>query len=352
MFKKLAPLPMSILPVGPVTFESTNDSAGGVAQSPQTPAITDASDDEVANTIILRNPKMDAVSFYNTLKTMGVRVGELSKKVMLRDPHQSAQSYYNALKSLGIKFYEATRKAKKNSTWGKLPPFPKSKKETNGISLLSPLTREVRVLCLDSNFLESAVSDDGIGPTVFKVVLIQEGLGNLRDAHYYTAQALQDAIPMFEGSKCYANHPARDEEENRPERSVRDIIGHFENVHVETIDGRAELRGSLVILANPSFEWARGQIIHSIDYKKKFPDKHFVGLSINASGESIPMDMDHFERTYEVPAACRPKLEEAKTQGVDTVRVVMRLADAVSCDLVTDPGAGGMILDTENTKGG
>src|SRR5690606_38363497 len=94
-------------------------------------------------------------------------------------------------------------------------------------------------------------------PTKFEVVLLQEGLGNSSDGNYYSKEALESSVPIFEGKKCYANHPSKIEDEARPERDVKDIIGHFENIRVEedSKDGRAMLKGDLIILPGSSYDW-------------------------------------------------------------------------------------------------
>jgi hypothetical protein len=178
----------------------------------------------------------------------------------------------------------------------------------------------------------------------FKVILIEEGLGNLGDCFYYTKGALQNAAQLFEGKKCFADHPSSLEEKVRPERSTRDILGHFENVKYEESDGRGCLYADLVVLTNPSFAWAQTLLSTAIGYGAKFQDSDFVGLSINASGEANEIPLEDFMKEAEIPASVLPKLQNAQSQGIPLIRVVTQLKDAVSCDLVTEAGAGGKIL--------
>lgn len=197
----------------------------------------------------------------------------------------------------------------------------------------------------DSHFIEAS-RDDGVGPTKFKVALIQEGLGNLRDCYYYTRQALENAAATaaFEGKKCYADHPSMSEEQDRPERSVRDIIGHFENVHIEEAqDGSAKLVADLVMLPAQAFEWARTLVASAIRYAEKYPDRELVGLSINASGDAAPVAIEDFMKNSALPESAKPKLIKAKEMGVTQVRVVSGIRDAISVDLVTEPGCKGKI---------
>lgn len=179
----------------------------------------------------------------------------------------------------------------------------------------------------------------------FKVLLIEEGLGNLKDCFYYTKQALQNAAQLFEGKKCFADHPTTLEEEVRPERSTRDILGHFENVqYEESEDKRGSLVADLVVLTNPNYAWAQTLLSTAVGYASKFPESEFVGLSINASGQANEVPLEDFMRETEIPASVLPKLQTAQSEGIPIIRVVNRLKDAVSCDMVTEAGAGGKIL--------
>ena len=194
---------------------------------------------------------------------------------------------------------------------------------------------------LETRFREAADTSKG---NRFKAVLIQEGMGNFTDKFYYTAEAIESAVSLFEGKKIYADHPTSIEEQVIPERSVRDVLGHFENCQVvEEDDGHHVLEADVVILPEPEFDWARGLMKHAVDYSKKYPDKDFVGLSINANGEADNKGLEDFIQENKIPAYCLDKLKEALDQGIDSVRVVNKLTAAVSCDLVTEAGAGGRV---------
>jgi len=179
----------------------------------------------------------------------------------------------------------------------------------------------------------------------FEVVLIQEGMGNLKDCFYYTKQSLQGAPSIFEGKKCYADHPSALEENIRPERSTRDILGYYQNVRYdEAEDGRGRLIADLVTVGDPNLSWANSLLATSLQYAQQFTESDFVGLSINANGEADNMPLDEFLKQTQVPPSVMPKLQEAQAQGIDTIRVVSALKDAMSVDLVTDAGAGGRIF--------
>ena len=54
--------------------------------------------------------------------------------------------------------------------------------------------------------------------------------GRSANGRVYTPEVLQQAAPLFEGVKTYANHPTRAEHRERPERSTRDVTGWLTNV--------------------------------------------------------------------------------------------------------------------------
>ena len=45
------------------------------------------------------------------------------------------------------------------------------------------------------------------------------------------------------------------------------------------------------------------------------------------------------------PQGAKPKLAEVLEMGFDSVRVVDNIEDAISCDLVTEAGAGGKVIN-------
>lgn len=177
----------------------------------------------------------------------------------------------------------------------------------------------------------------------FEVTIIEEGLGNFGDCFYYPADALVNYYKIFEGKKMYANHPSAQDEYNRPERDVRDILGYFENVHPEVVDGRTVIKSDFIINEGDSFDWARTLMRETIDYKTKHPDQEYIGVSINASGDAVEKNIDDLLNDPLVPPISKEKLKEAKDKGIETVRYTTKFSDAVSVDLVTAAGAGGKI---------
>lgn len=249
------------------------------------------------------------------------------EELIAQNPNISAATLLNLLKANGYEI--KTKEADTSST--NLAVTRESGAERSG------------TLVFRTRLVEASYKDDGIGPTKFRVILLKEGMGNSRDAYYYSREALISAVAVFEGKKIYSDHPSLTDEETRPERSVRDILGYFESVSVEEQpDGCAALMGDVNIMPDKPYEWARALLRNSVDYSKKFPDKEFVGLSINANGDAQEADINEVLKS--APDGAKEKLSKALEAGTKSVRVVSKIDEAVSCDLVTEAGAGGKII--------
>jgi hypothetical protein len=154
---------------------------------------------------------------------------------------------------------------------------------------------------------------------VFKgVTLIKSGLGNRRDKNYYPPEALKAGVDqgLFEGLRAFADHPDSISEEIQPERSIRDMVGVYENAHFD--NDAQSVRADLRILRHQS--WLSEAIDELID--AGHGDK--IGLSINGRGETEP---------------ARRHLEEAG--GEVEVNELKRFIELRSTDVVTEAGAGG-----------
>jgi hypothetical protein len=162
-----------------------------------------------------------------------------------------------------------------------------------------------------------------------RCVLLSEGLGNLRDRNFYTKAAIVSAVPIFEGRVCFLDHPSATEDRDRPERSVRDLVGYFGDVREGVVtdpDGtqRAALFGTLYFDHSDAGDLAFRKVTAALEYARRFPqsDRHYVGLSINASGVSRPGDIP----------------------GLGSVNLIERIGDAFSADIVTRPARGGRFV--------
>lgn len=304
-----------------------------------------------ARAILVANPQMAASSFFNQLVAAGILTEESAPvvnqtpatpswvewaKQSRAKPKQETDSVSSAPRSMFVGPYEKAKLLGKHLT-GK----------TKAKESAAPSTQ---VRC---RFVEQDYQPDleVVGPSKFRTVLIEEGLGNFRDRFYYTKEALQSAIPLFDGAKIFADHPTMTEEQERPERSVRDMLGHFEQTaYVESDDNRARIEADCYVLPDESYRWARALMREAVQYRDKYPDRNFIGLSINAGGDAETASID--EVISWAPASAQQKLLQAKAQGIDSVRLVKKIESVVSCDLVSEPGAGGRIMQILNAKRG
>jgi hypothetical protein len=317
------------------------------SDSTETPAgqVVSKSEGDTPEELLIRNPGISAPTYVNLLKSKGFKI--LREALSGSANAAVLRSKESDDKTKAAKLYQKFCQQPSGATWRAYRDAI-GLRESSGCRSTSGESRRSRgAVKLQSRFLESAAKDNGIGCTRYSVALITEGLGNFRDAYFYSRRSLESMIPLFEGKKIMANHPGKAEEEDRPERDVRDIIGHYENLRiVENKDGLAQVVAEANLIPDKDYEWARALFRRQVEFAKRYPDKDLVGLSINASGDSEDRPIEEVEK--EVPEAARRKFAEAKSQGIDTVKYVTEFTDAVSCDLVTEAGAGGRILEMIN----
>lgn len=137
-----------------------------------------------------------------------------------------------------------------------------------------------------------------------RVTLIKPGWS--ANSRYYSKKLLGESAPKFEGTKAYYDHPSKDELKSRPERSVRDVAGWYQDVRQET-DGR--LTASLNVIDDKAMSLIETAVT-------KNPG--LIGLSINALGRTVMGEADG-------------------KKGV----IVEAIEKANSTDIVTTPAAGG-----------
>lgn len=266
----------------------------------------------------------------------GTSAGDPITLMIAKNPEMNASTFYNLLKSQGFII---------SAPGGVM--VDKKEADSSSANVAALRAKESGKINFRTRFLEadkSHKSATGLH-TVYKVCLIEEGMGNFGASNYYSRAALESAVSVFEGRKIYADHPEKSEAEERPERSVRDVLGHFENLNIqEGVGGQALLCGDLVVMGGQSYQWARELMEHAVAYAKKFPDKEFVGLSVNAAGDSSAISMEEL-MSKPIPESAIVKINEAKANGITEVNFVDAFTEAVSCDLVTEAGAGGKILN-------
>jgi hypothetical protein len=193
---------------------------------------------------------------------------------------------------------------------GKKPTKAKPAREAEPVQLkLLTRLREMRV--------------EKTGERTYEVTIIREGLGNPADGNYYTREALQKAVSdgMFEGLKAYANHPTQDEERQRPERDVRQLVGHYREARYVQDAGVGQVRATFVPIAGAGYEWVVSLVEAAISAGSS-TDRPLAGISIDGGGVVEPGQLPDGRQ-------------------VNFVREVRHLPSA---DLVTSPGAGGVFL--------
>jgi hypothetical protein len=171
--------------------------------------------------------------------------------------------------------------------------------------------------------------------SIVKVVLLTEGLGNTHDMNYYGPEAVNSMPKAFEGAPCMLNHLSYSQEEDRPEGEVEKTVGYYKNLRVETVGGKMACVGELHFDLSSEGWNAFNKAKTAIHYKSEFPmlEREYVGLSVNAAGES-----------------------EEREMVIDgqpmTVHYVLKFDEARSCDMVTLPARGGKFVDLVESMAG
>ncbi len=140
------------------------------------------------------------------------------------------------------------------------------------------------------------------------VVVIKAGFNTSED-RYYPPEVLQRDYGIFEGAKMYADHPTPAEEQERPERSIRDWVATLSSV---TCDENGTITGVAEVIEG----WLQ-QKLASLAEKGMLSE---MGISIDAVGSA----------------------SKGSIEGRETL-VIERLVTARSVDFVTQPGAGGIV---------
>jgi hypothetical protein len=176
--------------------------------------------------------------------------------------------------------------------------------------------------------LESA-SFTATKPRTAEVVLIVEGLGNKRDLHYYPASTLRKAVKdrVFESVQAFLDHPSKADDRDRPERSLRDLIGWYSDIkEVRMPDGKVGIGATLHI--RDGADEAVGLIKEALAHAAKYPDQPpFAGLSINSDGE----------------------VERENVDG-QILNVVKSVGPVFSVDCVTRPARAGKFLSLSESE--
>lgn len=153
---------------------------------------------------------------------------------------------------------------------------------------LAPPSKSGVKLSSEVSLREAKVQDSD--KRKIQVIIMSEGLGNKRDMHYYSKDCIRSAAPLFEGSRCFVDHPTETEEITRPERTLRDLVGYYTDV-APSEDG-SQLLGTLNLEDTEAGQQWFDKIKSAIDYGQRYPDKVYFAISINADGKTHEEERD------------------------------------------------------------
>lgn len=201
--------------------------------------------------------------------------------------------------------------------------------ESNRIYSLSPL--------------REASTQESAGQTPH-VVLITGGPGNRMHGNFYPPEIVARDAHVFEGVKCFLNHPGAYDEKNRPEREAESVLGWFSNVQPLRADGNTTVVGDLNYMRHldgsltDAGTKARGYVESAIVYNRQYPqaDKVLLGFSINAQGPTHRELSEALIQRY-------PQFAEA-LKAREWWNVSDGIESAQSVDLVTFPARGGRVI--------
>jgi len=135
--------------------------------------------------------------------------------------------------------------------------------------------------------------------------VLEEGLGNKRDKHFYGREAVQTLAEVLRGDQSYIDHPSAREQYDRPERSVWDLAGYWKDPEVtESAQGKLVCRATLVCDNSPAGDEALAKAEAAIRYAQELPDlmEVYAGISINGDGDveprTITIDGEEVEVNY------------------------------------------------------
>jgi len=174
-------------------------------------------------------------------------------------------------------------------------------------------------LVIATEMLEATTINQEKG--IYEITLIKEGLTSDK-RRYYPRSVLESSVSLFEGTQAYADHPTKSEMKDRPERSIRDLIGVYESVRLDESNGTTSIKAQLKTL--DSAQWVRPLLSMATE------SANMCGASIHADGTVIP-------------------------KGSNGADLVESINSVFSTDIVTRPNAGGKVerlIASERNEGG
>jgi len=154
-------------------------------------------------------------------------------------------------------------------------PFSLTEKALNGTGLAGSRIREQGGGLAD---IPDLLDEDEFSfkeGKIWEVVIIRAGLS--KNNNNYPADVLRLAVPMFEGVKAFADHATEAELRERPERTVRDLIGWFTRPRFdESVQG---IVSTFVLL---EFD-----VQSKMRQAWELGNKNFIEFSIDASAKGV-----------------------------------------------------------------
>lgn len=196
--------------------------------------------------------------------------------------------------------------------------------------------------------IEAAAVVPGEGPRI-KVVLIDEGLGNLRTKNYYGPEAIASAVKAFEGKPCFFDHPSESESADIPERRTRSQCGYFKGLHVEKMKVAGRSRAVESCVGEIHFDLsddgrkAYEKACTALHFQKEFPNSklQYVGWSVLGDGDG----------DKGVVMKIGTDMLESDIGDEMEVNYVTSFTEGESCDMVTRAARGGRALAVAESDG-
>jgi hypothetical protein len=158
------------------------------------------------------------------------------------------------------------------------------------------------------------------------VIALRSGVS--KNGFFYTPEVVGSLVALLEGAQAFADHPGP---QDRPERSVRDLVGFYRGARVEEQQAAAGRSGEAAVVATLHVMASAGWLWSMLREALEQGVPGLVGISID------------------VQALLETRRDAATGQ---TVRAVTRFVALNSCDVVTRPSAGGRIVGIHQESAG
>jgi phage major head subunit gpT-like protein len=184
-------------------------------------------------------------------------------------------------------------------------------------ALAAPAARRVAALAGGASRRASRDAGGG-GMRELDVVILRSGIS--KNGYSYSPEVVASLAPLLDGARAFADHPGP---QDRPERSVRDLVGFYRSARVEESapaggqPRQARVVATLHLLESADWLWSMLREALEQDMAG------LVGLSID------------------VQAIVEARRDDASGR---VINVVTRFVALNSCDVVTRPSAGGALL--------